>query len=100
MKPSVLRHKENEMRSIWDMWDWHFYDKLRSLDHLTRHIISEMRMNGIPPDMWQPFLLDKLADAIEQCAEQAEAAEAKKRGQKKQEPSSLEAIRRRRRAQA
>jgi hypothetical protein len=87
--------------SVWDSWDFHFYDKLRQLDHMARHIIKEMRMNGVPPDMWQPFLMDKMADAVEQCAEQAEATEAKKRGQKKkQEPSSLEAIRRRRRAQA
>jgi hypothetical protein len=93
------KSKERTMHDIWDSWDWHFFDKLRSLDHMVRHITREMGMNGIPPDMWQPFLLEKMADAIEQCAEQAEVTEAKKRGQKSaRQPSSLEAIRHRKRA--
>jgi len=91
--------KQSALDEIWMTWSWLFYDKVKALDILVRHMSKDLRISGVPPDKWQPFLQERLAETIERCVWEADTEEANKRGQKKkQEPSSLEAIRRRKRA--
>jgi hypothetical protein len=90
--------KEREMQNIFEMWDWHYFDKVRQLDTMTRHITKEFSMCGVPSEMWVPFMQEQLADAIAQCAEQAKAEADKAKGEKRsRQPSSLVALRQKRR---
>ena len=91
MNNNKRKYFENEIQRIWESWDWHFQDKLEQLDHMTRCIIREMAMMGIPSEMWQPFMVSRLSEGIEACEPKEVAKSA---GRKPVIPSSIAALRR------
>lgn len=62
--------QNDEMQNIFDMWDYHLFQKLEDVDRIVRLMFSEMARIGIPKTVYVPYLQEKLADMIQQISEQ------------------------------
>lgn len=68
------------MDEIFEMWEYHMFQKVDALDHMIRHIMTEMNVNGIPTEVAINYLQAKFADMVEQCAERTTMGRGKSAG--------------------
>lgn len=59
MNEKSLKQKQNEMKGIWNSFEWLLKEKLIALDNNARAITSEMRTMGVPAEMAQLFLSEQ-----------------------------------------
>lgn len=68
------------MEWVFEMWDYHMFEKVDALDHMVRHIIREMNTHGVPTYMAREYLQAQFVDMVEQCAEKTMMGRGKSAG--------------------
>lgn len=62
----------NRMDSVFEAWEYHLFEKLEAADEIAARITTEAGLFGIPAEFRKQYMAEKLADMIDQIAENRE----------------------------
>lgn len=61
------------MDEVFGMFEYHIFEKLRSVDNMLAIITKDSKTERIPDDLRLSYIREKVADMIDQIAEEREA---------------------------